>query len=325
MIDVYLNLIASSVGSTVEENDSETLGHPAADCERIVKKTGVQRRPVAAQNEYTSDLAARAVQFLLEAELIRGVADVDALVVCTQTPDHLIPGVSSRVHGRLGMSQDCYALDINQGCSGFIYGMQMIASMIRANAASRAVLVNADCYSKLIRPADLATRVLFADAAAASLFSARAAGWRLRYSRCYSDGGGYEDFVAYGSALRPDVEHEKGIHMKGADILGFALRVVPDSIGRALEETGLRLGDLRFVAFHQANGFVVNRLAAKLGLRPEQAPQNCRDLGNTVSASIPLLLQEQAASVKAGDLVLAAGFGVGLSWGVALLEFVGSS
>ncbi len=319
MTDVYLNLIASSVGSTIEENDPESLGHPAAECERIVKKTGIQRRPLASSDEYTSDLACRAVQILIDA----GGARVDALVVCTQTPDHLIPGVSSRVHGRLGLRQDCFAVDINQGCSGFVYGMQMVVSMIRANSANHAVLVNADCYSKLIRPADLATRVLFGDAAAASLFSIQPAGWRVRYSRCYSDGSGYDDFVAYGSAIRTDAEHETGIHMKGADILGFALRVVPESIHRALQDIGLRIDDLRLVAFHQANSFIIGKLAAKLGLRAEQVPQNCRELGNTVSASIPLLLQEQQSALKPGDLVLAAGFGVGLSWGVALLEFVG--
>lgn len=302
-------------------NDPETLGQPAADCERIVKKTGVRSRPVVVDGEYTSDLAIRATRKLLERTGTHP-GDYDTLIVCTQTPDHLIPGVSSRVHGELEFKHDCYAMDINQGCAGFIYGARLLDAMIRCGASHRAILVNADCYTRLIRRQDLTTRVLFGDAATATEFSPTPSGLHQRYSRCFSDGTGYGEFVAYGSAMRRDETEASGIHMHGPGILTFALRVVPDAINKALEDCGLDIADIRMFAFHQANGFVISKLAYKLHLNPDQVPQNCEELGNTVSASIPLLLLEQMSNLKAGDLVMAVGFGVGLSWGVALFQRV---
>jgi 3-oxoacyl-[acyl-carrier-protein] synthase-3 len=323
MTDVYLNLIESALGSRIERNDAETLGQVSADCERIVRKTGVYSRPVVAEGEYTSDLALRATGKLLQ-QSGADAAAFGALVVCTQTPDHLIPGVSSRVHGKLGFAQNCYATDINQGCSGFIYGAHLIGAMIRGGAFHQAILVNADCYTRLIRPDDLTTRVLFGDAATASSFSAKRTGFRLLYSRCYADGTGYEDFIARGSAISADDGIAAGIHMNGSGILSFALRVVPDAVNEALKDNGLESNDIRMFAFHQANSFVIGKLAYKMKLRDDQVPQNCAELGNTVSASIPLLLLEQRDNLNCGDLVLAAGFGVGLSWGVAVFEYVGN-
>lgn len=323
MTDVYLNLIASAHGLQTEFNDADTLGQPAADCDRIVKKTGVLSRPIVREGEYTSDLALRATEQLL-LQSTSTASEFDGLIVCTQTPDHLIPGVSSRVHGKLGFRQDCYTMDINQGCSGFIYGAHLMAAMVRSKALQQAVLVNADCYTRLIRHDDLTTRVLFGDAATATIFSTQPSGFRLLYSRCYADGTGYEDFIARGSAIQPDRGIAQGIHMNGPGILSFALRVVPDAVDSALKDNGLDRKDIRMFAFHQANSFVLGKLAYKMGLENDQVPQNCAELGNTVSASIPLLLLDQQDHLKRGDLVLAIGFGVGLSWGGALFEYVGN-
>lgn len=319
MIDVYLNSVASSRGSRVEMNDAETLGQTEVDCQRIVSKTGVRSRPIAAEHEFTSDLAETAVRNLMHDSGIVA-SEIDTLLVCTQTPDHLIPGVSSLLHGRLGLSRDCFTLDINQGCSGFTVGTQVAEAMLRSQRRN-AVLVNADTYSKLIRPDDLTTRILFGDAAAATLFSSKPIGLRVKYSRSYSDGTGYNAFVARGSAARKNEEAVDGIHMDGPGILNFALRVVPEAIGIALEENCLDLSRIRMVLFHQANHFVIGQLAKKMRLSAEQVPENCTDLGNTVSASIPILLQENLHTLRSGDLVLAVGFGVGLSWGCVLFEY----
>ena len=320
MNNVYINAVASARGSRVETNDAETLGQPVADCERIVRKTGVLSRPIATADEYTSDIAEAAIRKLISDTNV-DAADIDTLLVCTQTPDHLIPGVSSLLHGRLGLSRDCLTLDINQGCSGFTIGAQLASAMVCSQRRST-ILVNADTYSRLIRPDDLATRVLFGDAAAASMFSSHRKGLRVRYARNFSDGTGYNAFVARGSALRRDEGLSYGIHMDGLGILNFALRVVPEAIDHALHDNGIRLDQVRMVLFHQANHFVIGQLANKLKLSPEQVPENCAELGNTVSASIPLLLQDNLYALRDGDLVLAVGFGVGLSWGCVLFERV---
>jgi 3-oxoacyl-[acyl-carrier-protein] synthase-3 len=321
MPEVYLNAIAFAVGDRLEHNTPEVLKQSVEECERLVKKTGVSSRPIALPGQYTSDLALAAADSLFAKQELDRQA-IKALLVCTQTPDHLIPGVSSYLHGKLGLSENCFTLDINQGCSGFIMGTQTITALLQS-LASPGLLINADTYSRLIRPDDLTTRLLFGDAATASLYSTKPGGLRVIYSRSFADGSGYEAFVAYGSALREDKGKTRGIHMNGAGILNFALSKVPESIHCALEDNGLQIEQLRMIAFHQANSFVIGKLAQKLRLRPDQAPQNCHTLGNAVSASIPLLLREQWPSLKRGDLVMAAGFGVGLSWGVSLFEFVG--
>ncbi|HET9049709.1 MAG TPA: ketoacyl-ACP synthase III [Chiayiivirga sp.] len=322
MHEVYIHDIGAALGSTTERNDSATLGQSEVESQRLVDKIGIHSRPISAPNQYTSDLARAATEALL-AQTAMPSESFGALLVCTQTPDHLIPGVSSRLHGQLGFPTECFVLDINQGCSGFVVGSQVIANWLRASGGN-GILVNADTYSKLIRRDDLTTRALFGDAAAATLYSTQRKGLRIVDCRSYADGSGYDAFIAHGSALRSDTDLRAGIYMNGPGILNFALRKVPEAIALTLDAQDLRLDQLRMVLFHQANSFMVGQLARKLRLEPEQVPQNCATLGNTVSASIPLLLKDQMANLHRGELILAVGFGVGLSWGVTLLEHVGN-
>jgi 3-oxoacyl-[acyl-carrier-protein] synthase-3 len=322
MPDVYLNSIAVVQGERIEQNDASTLGIADANYERIVRKTGVHSRPVAGPDQYTSDLAFAAAQKLLAASPATGVS---ALIVCTQTPDHLIPGVSSRVHGRAKLANDCLVMDINQGCSGFVLGTQTVVALQRSFATEKsAILINADTYSRLLRRDDITTRVLFGDAATACEFSTRPQGLRFLYCRSFADGSGYDAFVAQGSAIRPS-EQAPGIYMDGTAIFNFALREVPKAVETALSDTGLSIGQIRKFVFHQANDFVTSQLAKKLRLSDEQVPNNCAYMGNTVSASVPILLAEQMALLEPGDIVMTVGFGVGLSWGVALFEYAGNS
>lgn len=322
MHDIYIHGIGAALGDTIERNDSTTLGQSEVECQRLADKIGIYSRPIAAPGQYTSDLARAATEALLVQTALPSEF-IGALLVCTQTPDHLIPGVSSRLHGQLGFPTECFVLDINQGCSGFVVGSQVIANWLRTSGGN-GILVNADTYSKLIRRDDLTTRALFGDAAAATLYSTQRKGLRIVDCRSYADGSGYDAFIAHGSALRNDAGLQAGICMDGPGILNFALRKVPEAITLTLDAQNLRLDQLRMVLFHQANSFMVGQLARKLKLTVEQVPQNCMNLGNTVSASIPLLLKEQIDNLRFGDLVLAVGFGVGLSWGVTLLEYVGN-
>lgn len=323
MTDVYLNAIAGVQGNTRQRNDAITLGMPGSQCERLVNKIGIVERPVAGPDQYTSDLALDAARKLLTENPWLTLDNVGALLVCTQTPDHLIPGVSSRLHGQLGLPTDCFVLDINQGCSGFVLGTQMAAALQKTQAKGKStILVNADTYTRLLQAQDLPTRVLFGDAATATVFSSHVrCGLRVAYCRSYADGTGYDTFVAHGSALRPHGERAAGIHMDGPAILNFALRVVPDAVHQALADTDLRIEEIKAVIFHQANHFVISQLSRKLGLSPAQAPENSALMGNVVSASIPTLLATQMSELIPGDKVMAVGFGVGLSWGVSVFEY----
>lgn len=320
MSGVYIHGVGVALGSSIERNDPATLGRSEQECERLVSKIGVYSRPIAGVDQYTSDLAFAATAALLQ-ETGTDALDIGALMVCTQTPDHLIPGVSSRLHGQLQLSPNCFVLDINQGCSGFVIGTQVMTNWLRSSGGT-GVLVNADTYSKLIRPDDFTTRTLFGDAAAATLYSTDRKGLRIIDSRSFADGSGYNSFVARRSALHQDPGSIGGIFMDGPGILNFAMLRVPEAIATVIDAHGIKLGDLRMILFHQANSFVVGQLKRKLRLAEEQVPQNCATLGNTVSASIPLLLREQMNQLQSGDLVLAVGFGVGFSWGCTLLEYI---
>lgn len=320
MPEIYLNHITAVTAKGQEKNNPTVLGCGANECERLVGKIGVHSRPIALSDEYTSDLAISAVKKLF-ANIETTASDVGILMVCTQTPDHLIPGVSSRLHGVLDFHQDCLVLDINQGCSGFVLGTQTITALMQ-NSARPGILVNADTYSRLIRPEDVTTRVLFGDAAAASYFSTKPEGLRVVYCRSFADGKGYNAFVARNSGLRKEEGVPAGIYMDGSSILSFALRAVPEAINKALNDNSLTLRNIRKFVFHQANSFVIGQIAYKLGLSQEQVPQNCAELGNTVSASVPLLLTEQMCLLEPGDFVMTIGFGVGLSWGVSLFQRV---
>jgi 3-oxoacyl-[acyl-carrier-protein] synthase-3 len=318
MREIYIHGIGTALGGVIEHNDAATLGRPEAECQRLADKIGIHSRPIAAPGQYTSDLARTATEALLT-QTATLAESINTLVVCTQTPDHLIPGVSSRLHGQFSFPAECFVLDINQGCSGFVLGTQVVVNQLRASG-NNGILVNADTYSRLIRQDDLTTRALFGDAAAATLYSTQRKGLRIIECRNYADGSGYDAFVAHNSALHRPPGATAGIWMDGPGILNFALRTVPEAIASALDAQGLRLEQLRMLLFHQANRFMIGQLARKMKLTTEQAPQNCEYLGNTVSASIPLLLQEQWPALQPGDFVLAVGFGVGLSWGTALLE-----
>jgi 3-oxoacyl-[acyl-carrier-protein] synthase-3 len=320
MREVYIHGVGAARGALTELNDAATLRQPEAECTRLADKIGIRSRPVAAPGQYTGDLALAATEALL-AQTGVSAAKIGALLVCTQTPDHLVPGVASRLHGQLRLPQDCFVLDINQGCSGFVLGSQVMTNWLMS-VGGDGILANADTYSRLIRRNDLTTRALFGDAAAATLYSTRSGGLRVVACHSYADGSGYDAFVAHGSAMREDAGKLAGICMDGPGILNFALGKVPDAIRAALDANDLRLEQLRMVLFHQANKFMVGLLARKLRLSPEQVPQNCECLGNTVSASIPLLLRDQWQVLRPGDRVLAVGFGVGLSWGTVLLECV---
>lgn len=322
MTDIYLNAIAAVQGNTRQRNDAATLSIPELQCGRLVNKIGIIERPVAGSDQYTSDLALDAVQTLLAENPWLTPNDIGALLVCTQTPDHLIPGVSSRLHGQLHLPTDCFVLDINQGCSGFVLGTQMAAALQKTLPKGKStILVNADTYTRLLRADDLSTRTLFGDAATATVFSSHVPrGLRVTYCRSYADGSGYDTFVARGSALQPDSGLAAGIHMDGPAILSFALRVVPDAVQQALADTGLQIGEIKAIIFHQANRFVISQLSRKLELSPAQVPENCAHMGNVVSASIPTLLAAQMPELRPGDKVMAVGFGVGLSWGVSIFK-----
>lgn len=298
---------------------------------KIEEKTGIRERRIADKDECASDLATHAGRCLFG----RGVCrpeDIDFLILCTQTPDYLLPTTACLVQHQLGLSQRCGAVDINLGCSGYIYGLALAKGLIESGSATNVLLITSDTYSKLIHPGDRSVRTLFGDGATATLLQARSgAGLSLGPFVFGTDGSGASHLVLPTRGMRrpfePSAEatvDEGGstrtinhLCMKGPEIFSFALNVVPDTVRELLKKAGIRMEDVDLFAFHQANRYMLEHLRRKLGIPPERFLISMAKSGNTVSSTIPMALRdaEDRGALKPGHLVMMVGFGVGLSWG----------
>jgi 3-oxoacyl-[acyl-carrier-protein] synthase-3 len=278
------------------------------DDDFIRDKLGVEQVSRKAADEETSDLCVKAFADL-ETRMGRRIAAVDCLVVCTQNPDGSgLPHTSAIVHGKLGLPQECACFDIALGCSGYVYGLSIIKAFMRDNGMATGLLFTADPYSKIIDPQDKNTVLLFGDAATASLIEDSSDAWvpgPFRFGTCGKDGGALEN-------------RNGTLHMNGRAVFTFSATAVPPQVSALLKDTGLGPADIDLFLFHQGSKFIVDQLAKRLALPAEKVPMNLSGQGNTISSSVPLLLQQHLADAGLQRILLS-GFGVGLSWASCLL------
>src|SRR5438034_7798832 len=306
---------------------------------QIFLKTGVAVRHVTARDECASDLAVSAAQKLFETGAC-AVNEIDFLILVTQMPDYFMPTTACLVQDRLGLRTTCGAIDINLGCSGFIYGLAVAKSLVEAAVASTVLLITSDTYTKWINPKDRSTRTLFGDGAAATLVSGVESESDLIGPFVLgSDGRGVKDIVVPAGGFRRPVtpetsipredetgswRSEENLFMNGGEVLAFTIRTVPPVIDELLRKSGLTLDDVELVIPHQANKFMLERLRAKLKVPSEKYWIDMKESGNTVSATIPIAIESarNQGRLKSGDRALVAGFGVGYSWGAAMIRIV---
>ena len=306
---------------------------------QILSKTGVAVRGVAAADECASDLGVAAGKRLFESGVC-SPDDIDFLIFCTQSPDYFTPTTACLMQDRLGLSTDCGAIDINQGCSGYVYGLALAKSLVEAGTANNVLLITADTYTKFINRRDRSLLTLFGDGAAATLIGPMPAESELIGPFVLgTDGRGANQIIVKAGGLRcpPTAEtavekedasgnwrSEQNLYMDGADVFGFALKTVPRAIDQLLKKCGLTLDQVDFVIPHQANKFMLERLRAKMKIPAEKFWIDMEQCGNTVSSTIPIALESamQQGRVKKGDRVALVGFGVGYSWGATMVEIV---
>src|SRR3954468_3965397 len=306
---------------------------------QILSKTGVAVRGVAGPDECASDLGVKAAQRLFETGAC-SPDEIDFLLFCTQSPDYFTPTTACVMQNALGLQTSCGAIDINQGCSGYIYGLALAKSLVEAGTARNILLVTADTYMKFINRRDRSLLTLFGDGAAATLIRAVDSERELVGPFVLgSDGRGANQIIVKAGGLRsrPSAEtalekedsagnwrSEENLFMDGADVFSFALRTVPPTLRQFLEKAGMKLEDIDFIVPHQANKFVLERLRAKLKVPAEKFWIDMEQSGNTVSSTIPIALESamQQGHVKRGDRVALVGFGVGYSGGATMLEVV---
>ncbi len=321
------------------ELTNEQLASEFSDwtAEKIYEKTGVRSRRIAAEGETASDLGVAAAEKLFAAGACKP-ADVDFLLFCTQSPDYYLPTTACTMQSRLGMRTDSGAIDFNQGCSGWVYGLSLAKSLVEAGTAEKVLLITAETYSKYINRRDRSVRTIFGDAAAATLIAAVEADRDLIGPFIFgTDGrGACNLIVPAGGARRPasaeppaessDVSgnwrSEANLFMNGPEIFNFTLQSVPKAVLQLLAKAGRVVADLDFFIFHQANRFMLERLRTKLNIPQEKFWIDIEQIGNTVSSTIPIAWEQarEQGRLRRGDRMMAVGFGVGYSWSAALVE-----
>jgi len=327
---VRLAGVVSAVPSRKLVND-DFIERFGADAVRdVTKMVGVETRYWVAPGQTTSDLCHAAAERLL-AKLDWSPDTIDALIFVSQTPDQRLPATACVLHARLGLARHCQAFDVGLGCSGYVYGLWLAGALINAGC-SRVLLLAGETSSRLLDPDDRGTALLFGDAGTATAIAADPEAPASTFV-LGTDGGGAANLIVPAGGFRtpaPDARRAEGfdpehLFMDGGEVFTFTLRAVPRLVADALAHAGCGVADIDAFVLHQANRFMLNHIVKKIGARPDQAPINIDRFGNTSSATLPLVLStDLAARLTAGPARLAlVGFGVGYSWGAAVIETCG--
>ena len=321
----------------VLNNEQLALEYTGWTAKKIELKTGIQKRHIANQTECASDLAVAAGLELFKNGFCAH-DEVDYLLICTQSPDYFLPTTACLVQERLGLRTGCGALDLNLGCSGFVYGLGLAKGLIETGQAGKVLLITAETYSKHIHPGDKSVRTIFGDAAAATLLQAVESDHECIGPFVYgTDGRGAKNLIVPTGGLRSPfavnaetTEDGNGnkrttnnLYMNGPEIFNFTLRVVPETVSKLLTIAEKRMEDIDLFIFHQANQYILEHLKRKLKVPNEKMPIMMDHCGNTVSSTIPILLKdlEMAGRLKKGLRLMLLGFGVGYSWAGTLVHW----
>lgn len=314
--------VGGSVPDLVVEN--EDLAGRGFDPDWIFKRTGICRRRHVPAGVCTSDLAVEAAeQCIARADVDR--AEIDLVVVATYTPDMPMPSTAALVQDRLGLT--AMAFDLQSACTGFVFGLLTAAQYVATCCSRTALLIGAECNSRIINPADKQTYPLFGDGAGAVLLGRGQPQQGILGYAVGADGSGASLLARpAGGALLPAVPEDdprRYLTMVGRPVYKWAIRIVCESIQDALRVAQVTLDEVDVVLLHQANMRIIDAVTEHLGLDPDKLVNNLQDYGNTAAASIPLVMDEaiRQGRLRRGSLVLLSGFGGGLSWGSMLLRW----
>lgn len=336
---VRMRGVASRVPARVVKTADYEVMTPQ-ERQRFAKMVGVHERRIASEAQCASDLCAFAVDDLL-AGLDWEADSIGLMILVTQSGDYPIPATSIILQNKLGLGRHCICLDINLGCSGYPFGIAVVAGLMRSLSIKRALLLTGDISSKVCAYTDKTSWPVFGDAGAATAFelddTAPPCYFELLNDGAGNDAiiipaGGLGGRVALDAARLQPVQVEEGVvrHaanlvLKGAEIFSFALREVPPSILSLLASTQTDPKAIDLYVFHQANKLITDTIRAKIGAAPERCISSIEQFGNTSSASIPLTLCVHKDKLATGALTMLSGFGVGLSWGNAIVSIAPGS
>ena len=328
--------LAAAVPANTIQNRKYTQYFPESDVKEIVEKTGIEERRFAPEGMCASDLCLAAAEKLIS-DLSVNKNDIELLVFVSQTPDYRMPATSVLLQDRLGLSKQTMVFDLSLGCSAFVYALSVVFSLVQSGHIKKALLLDGETRSRAYHPKDRRVAFLFGDGGVAALIEKNP-----RFGKTYfslnSDGcrgdlikiksGGYR-FPSSSESVKERIVDEHGNistdehgTMNGPDVFNFVLEEIPADIKRILISSETEKDSIDYFVFHQANAFMNSYLAKKLKLPADKVPSSIREFGNTSSVSIPLTIVSQLqGKLKGSKKLLLCGFGVGMSWASAVMDF----
>lgn len=305
-----------------EDNALLKAENPDWRFDEIEKKTGIKKRWVSSEKETSVDLAYHACNKLLKKFPKQ---DIDGLIFVTQSADYFLPSSAGILQQRLGISVNSSCFDVNLGCSGFVYGLSIASSLIESGLVKNVLLVCSDTYTKYIDKNDRINRPIFGDGASATLVSTSEEK-NIGPFLLGSDGSGAQDLIVEKGAARSGFMTDGRpplLHMDGSKVFMFTLSTVPKNVLNLLKGSNKSLNEINCFFFHQASKIVLENLQRSLSIPDDKMYINNEMIGNTVSSTIPIALKKasEESVIRAEDLLLLSGFGVGLSWGSCLLRW----
>ena len=333
--NISIKGVAACVPSHVVDNES-IYDAKWSGYENFVGATGIAKHRNSTENICSSDLCVAAAEKLIS-DLSWDKSEIDVLVFVSQTPDfYNVPATSCLLQERLGLTQKCYTLDVSLGCSGWVYAMSVISSLMQNGSMTKGLLLAGDTPSKFCSPEDKSTSPLFGDAGTVTALEYDETAKPMTFAM-YTDGAGYNAIILNAGGYRNPVTtdsfeiKDKGdgksrcdlnLEMDGESVFMFGISKAPKAIKALSDNYCIDLSEIDVFTFHQANLFMNEKIRKKLKIEAEKVPYSMQEFGNTSCASIPLtLVTRRAEQLKAGKVRhIACGFGVGLSWGAMHFE-----
>lgn len=330
-MNTRISKIAYYLPEKVITNKDLLSEFPSWDEEKVSKRIGIQQRHVCVDDQTALDMAVEVGNKVLQGF---DREEIDFLILCTQSPDYVLPTSACIIQDCLGLSTSVGAYDFNLGCSGYIYGLAMAKGLIAGEIARHVLLITSETYSKHIHPQDIANRAIFGDGASATIISSSGES-NIGDFVLKTDGNGYKELIvetggarkrpvsnppllSYGTDNKYTCNH---LYMNGPEIFNFTIENIPVLVKETLGKNKLTIEEVDYFIFHQANAFMLDFLRKKIKIPKDKFHIELTDTANTVSSTIPIGLKQamDKGVIKEGSKVLLAGFGVGLSWGATVI------
>ena len=297
------------------------IDNPDWDINEIIKTTGINKRYIS--KESVTDMSIKAAKKLFLKNNYKK-ENLDFLVLVTQSPDFPVPATACVIQDKLGLKKECLSFDVNQGCSGYIYGLAICSSLIQSELAKSGILICTEKYSKYISKDNRTCRTIFSDAASATIINSTKNNILGPFD-FGTDGSGYNNLIVPNKEIASkDLKYKEGeVYMSGSDIFLFTMSKVPKTINNLLNKVEKKIDEIDFFIFHQASKLIIDNLQIRLKIPYNKIYNNYSEIGNTISSSIPIALNQAIKKklIKKNDTVMLVGYGVGYSWGACLYKY----